>query len=84
MLVEAVNRLSPNVKDGSMAGHLFCLDLTDKEGVRRMTREEIELRRDELARKYLETDDKKIIKQLYELDELARELRKLEKKRFSD
>ena len=67
-----------------MAGHLFCLDLTDKEGVRRMTREEIELRRDELARKYLETDDKKIIEQLYELDELARELRKLEKKRFSD
>jgi FKBP-type peptidyl-prolyl cis-trans isomerase (trigger factor) len=46
-----------------------------------MTREEIEERMDELARKYVETHDKKIIKELYEL---ACELRKLEKKRFTD
>ena len=40
-----------------------------------MTREEIEKRMDALARKYVETHDKKIIEDLYEL---ARELRKLE------
>jgi hypothetical protein len=36
---------------------------------------------DELAGKYVETHDKKIIKELYEL---ARELRNLAKKRFID
>jgi Mg2+ and Co2+ transporter CorA len=46
-----------------------------------MTSEEIEKRIDELAHKYVETHDKKIIEELYEL---ARELRKLEKKIFSD
>ena len=42
-----------------------------------MTREEIERRMDELARKYVETHDQKIVEALYEL---ARELEKLEKK----
>jgi ferritin-like protein len=46
-----------------------------------MTREEIERRMDELARKYVETHDKMIIEELYEL---ARELRKQEKKIFTD
>jgi hypothetical protein len=41
-----------------------------------MTREEIERRMDELARKYVETRDKKIIEELYAL---ARELAKMEK-----
>ena len=41
-----------------------------------MTREEIEKRMDELARKLAETHDKKIIKELYQL---ALELEKLEK-----
>jgi hypothetical protein len=42
-----------------------------------MTREEIETRMDELARKYVETHDQKIVEELYEL---ARELEKLEEK----
>jgi len=46
-----------------------------------MTREEIEQRMDQLARQYVETHDKKIIEELYEL---ACELRKLEKKRFTN
>jgi FKBP-type peptidyl-prolyl cis-trans isomerase (trigger factor) len=46
-----------------------------------MTREEIEKRIDELAHKYVETHDKKIIEELYKL---ACELRKLEKKILSD
>jgi len=46
-----------------------------------MTREEIEKRMDALARKYVETHDKKIIEELYEL---ARELRKLENKILTD
>jgi FKBP-type peptidyl-prolyl cis-trans isomerase (trigger factor) len=41
-----------------------------------MTREEIEERMDELARKYVETRNKKIVDELYEL---ARELEKLKK-----
>jgi hypothetical protein len=41
-----------------------------------MTREEIEKRMDELARKYVETHDRKIIEELYEL---ARGLEKVEK-----
>ena len=41
-----------------------------------MTREEIEKRMDELARKYVETHDQKIIHVLYEL---AREIEKMEK-----
>jgi hypothetical protein len=32
-----------------------------------MTREEIEKRMDELAREYVETDDQKIIEELYKL-----------------
>ena len=46
-----------------------------------MIREELERRMDELARKYIETRDKKIIEELYEL---ALELRKLEKKILTD
>jgi len=46
-----------------------------------MTREEIEKRIDELARKYVETHDRKIIEELYEL---ALEQRKLEKKILID
>ena len=41
-----------------------------------MTREEIEKRMDELARKYVETREQKIIEQLYKL---RVELNKLEK-----
>jgi hypothetical protein len=41
-----------------------------------MTREEIEKQMDELARKYVETHDRKIVDELYEL---ARELEKMEK-----
>lgn len=41
-----------------------------------MTRQEIVERMDELARKYVETRNKKIVDELYEL---ARELEKLEK-----
>ena len=41
-----------------------------------MTRQEMEERMDELARKYVETHDKKIIKELYDL---ALELEKIEK-----
>jgi hypothetical protein len=41
-----------------------------------MTREEIERRMDELARKYVETRDKKIVEKLYELaQELGRMLK---------
>jgi len=46
-----------------------------------VTREEIEKSMDALARKYVETHDKKIIEELYEL---ACELRKLEKKILTD
>ena len=46
-----------------------------------MTREEIEKSMDARARQYVETNDKKIIDELYEL---ARELRKLEKKMLTD
>jgi hypothetical protein len=45
-----------------------------------MTRQEIEKRMDELARKYVETHDQKIVDQLYEL---ARELEKIEKLELS-
>ena len=41
-----------------------------------MTREEMERRMDELARKYVETHDKQIIEELYRL---ARELEKMDK-----
>ena len=41
-----------------------------------MTREEIEKRMDELARKYVEIRDKEISQELYQL---ARELEKIEK-----
>ena len=41
-----------------------------------MTREEIERRMDELARKYVETHDKEIVEKLYRS---ARELVKMEK-----
>ena len=41
-----------------------------------MTREEIEQRMDELARKYVETHDRKLIEELYQL---VRELEKMEK-----
>ena len=41
-----------------------------------MTREEIEKQMDELARKYVETHDRKIVDELYEL---ARELEKMDK-----
>jgi hypothetical protein len=41
-----------------------------------VTRQEIEQRMDELARKYVETHDKKIIEELYQL---ALELEKIEK-----
>jgi hypothetical protein len=41
-----------------------------------MTREEIEQKMGELARKYVETRDKKLIEELYEL---AREFEKMEK-----
>jgi FKBP-type peptidyl-prolyl cis-trans isomerase (trigger factor) len=41
-----------------------------------LSREEIKKRLDELARKYVETHDPEIIKQLYEL---ARELKKMKK-----
>jgi hypothetical protein len=41
-----------------------------------MTREEIEKRMDELARKYVETHDRNIIE---ELNRLSRQLQKLEK-----
>jgi FKBP-type peptidyl-prolyl cis-trans isomerase (trigger factor) len=41
-----------------------------------MTREEIEKRMEELARKYVETHDKEIIEELYRL---GRELEKMEK-----
>jgi hypothetical protein len=50
-----------------------CEDHPDKPGV---TREALEKRMDELAREYVQTRDKKIIDELYEL---ARELEKLEK-----
>ena len=46
-----------------------------------MTSEEIEKRMDELGRKYVESHDKKIIEELYEL---ARDVRKLEKKILTD
>jgi len=46
-----------------------------------IAREEIEKSMYALARKYVETHDKKIIEELYEL---ARELRKLEKKILTD
>jgi FKBP-type peptidyl-prolyl cis-trans isomerase (trigger factor) len=41
------------------------------------TRQELEERMDELARKYVETDEKEIVEELYRL---ARELEKMEKK----
>jgi hypothetical protein len=39
--------------------------------VKRMTREEIEQKMDELARKYVETHDKEIIEELYRLGQAA-------------
>ncbi len=44
-----------------------------------MTREEIEQKMDELARKYVETHDKEIIEELYRLGRDLRNWRKLEK-----
>lgn len=44
--------------------------------VEKMTRQEIEQRMDQLAREYVETHDRKIIDELYEL---ARELENMEK-----
>jgi hypothetical protein len=44
--------------------------------VEKMTRQEIEKQMDELARKYVETHDRKIVDELYEL---ARELEKMDK-----
>jgi hypothetical protein len=41
-----------------------------------MARQEIEKQMDELARKYVETHDRKIVDELYEL---ARELEKMDK-----
>ena len=41
-----------------------------------MTREEIEERMDELARKYVETRDKKIIDELYELVHALEKIKK--------
>jgi hypothetical protein len=52
------------------------LFLTDLRMVRRMTREEIEKRMDEIARKYVETHDPEIIEELYKL---RLELNRLEK-----
>ena len=45
-----------------------------------MTREQIERKMDELARKYVDTRDKKIIHQLYELNREVEKIEKVEKK----
>ena len=47
--------------------------------MQQMTREEIERRMDELARKYVVTHDQKIIDDVYELDSELEKLEKLEK-----
>jgi hypothetical protein len=44
-----------------------------------MTREEIEKRMDELTRKYVETRDQEIIKELYQLSLELEKMEKLEK-----
>jgi hypothetical protein len=46
-----------------------------------MTREEIEGKMDELARKYVETHDRKIIEELYQLGLELEKMEKLEKQR---
>jgi hypothetical protein len=67
-LVEWEGRISPKIElnDATVA---FC-------GIK-STRQELEERMDELARKYVETDEKEIVEELYRL---ARELEKMEKK----
>ena len=45
-----------------------------------MTRQEIQQKMDEVARTYVETRDKKIIDQLYELSRELEKIEKLEKK----
>ena len=44
-----------------------------------ITREEIEKRMDELARKYIETHDKEIVEKLYQLAVELEKMKKLEK-----
>jgi hypothetical protein len=44
-----------------------------------MTRQEIEQKMDELARKYVETHDRKIIEELYQLGLELEKMEKLEK-----
>ena len=44
-----------------------------------MTRQEIEQKMHELARQYVETHDKKIVEQLYELTRQLEKIEKLEK-----
>ena len=44
-----------------------------------ITREEIEKRMDELARKYTETHDKEIVEELYQLAVELEKMKKLEK-----
>jgi hypothetical protein len=47
--------------------------------MQQMTREEIERKMDELAREYVETHNRKIVDQLYELASVLEKMDKLEK-----
>ena len=47
--------------------------------MQQMTREEIEQKMDELAREYVETHDRKIVDQLYQLASELEKMDKLEK-----
>ena len=63
-----------HLKSRRQFGESFSL--TDLRTVGRMTRDEIEERMDELARKYVETRDKKIIDELYELVHALEKIKK--------
>jgi len=68
--------MSPNVKTHYPLRVMFPRFSNERKQWEQMTREEIEQKMDELARKYTETHDKEIVEALYKL---ALELEKMEK-----
>ena len=73
-----IDQIYATEEQAKQEGLLFAKQWIDdgKPNLSAMTPEEIGERMDELARKYVETHDKEIIEELYEL---SRELEKMEK-----
>jgi hypothetical protein len=74
--------MSPNVKTRTVQRIILIRFPNEGEvyAMRPMTREEIEKRMDELARKYVETRDKEIPQELYRLSRELEKIEKMEKK----